>query len=159
MTEECCPKFDPTHWDGKVLEWNNKRFIRDQMLTFFYMPLNFARVIWRMNAKVEKSEASIPDRLCLFDHTSKWSLEVYLAVDREIPCAENVTLSGTFLSRVYEGPYEDTGKWLEDFNTYTTQQGREVKKWYIWYPLLYPTCATRAKKNVKNYGVILGKLS
>jgi hypothetical protein len=155
MTEECCPRFDPAPWDGKVLEWKEKRFIRDQMRTFFYIPLNFARVIRRMNAKVEKAGASIPDRLCLFDHTSKWNLEVYLAVDRKIPGAENVTLNGTFLSRVYEGPYEDTGKWMEDFSRYATQQGREIKRWYVWYT----TCPTCAKKYGENYVAIVADVS
>jgi hypothetical protein len=36
--EECCPKFDPNPWDGKILEWKNKKFIKDKVFTFFYMP-------------------------------------------------------------------------------------------------------------------------
>ncbi len=155
MPEECCPKFDPTPWDGKVLEWKDKRFIRDRMRTFFYMPLNFAGVIRRMNERVEKAGASILDRLCLMDHTSKWNLEVFLAVDQEIQGAENVTLSGSFLSKVYEGPYENTGKWMEDFHAYATQQGLEIKKWYVWYT----TCPNCAKKYGKNYVAIVAEVS
>jgi hypothetical protein len=155
MNGECCPPFDPIPWDGKVLEWKDKRFIRDQIRTFFYIPLNFGRVMRRMNAKVESAGASILDRLCLFDHTSKWNLEVYLAVDREIPDAKNVTLSGRFLSKVYEGPFEDTGTWTDDFHHYATQQGMEIKKWYIWYT----TCPTCAKKYGKNYVAIIAEIS
>ena len=25
---ECFPKFDPLPWDGKVLDWKNKKFIK-----------------------------------------------------------------------------------------------------------------------------------
>jgi len=69
----------------------------------------------RLDEKVRKAGAEIPDWLCLSDHTSKWNMDVYLAVDKEIPDAENTTISGTFLSKVYEGPYKDTGKWCNDF--------------------------------------------
>nr|WP_269849677.1 hydrolase [Methanosarcina horonobensis] len=51
-TPECCPRFDPTPWDGKIFEWNNKKFIKDSVITQFYMPLNFGEVIMRMNEKV-----------------------------------------------------------------------------------------------------------
>ena len=153
--EECCPKFDPAPWDGKVLAWEGKRFIRDRVRTFLFMPLNFGRVITRMNEKVEKSGATVPDWLCLSDHTSKWNMDLYLAVDREIPDAENVTLSGKFLSRVYEGPYGDTGKWSEDFRKVTGQQGVDIKKWYMWYT----TCPACAKKYGKNYVVIMAEVT
>ncbi len=155
MFEYCCPVFDPIPWDGKVLEWKDKKFIRDRIKTFFFIPLNFGKVIRRMNAKAESAGASIPDRLCLFDTTSRWNLEVNLAVDREIPDAENITLSGAFLSKVYKGPYEDTPKWIEDFSHYATQQGKEIKKWYVWYT----TCPTCAKRYGKNYVVIVAEVS
>ena len=63
MSEECCPVFDPIPWDGKIFEWKDKKFIRDQIRTFFFIPLNFGKVIPRMNARVESVGASIPDRL------------------------------------------------------------------------------------------------
>jgi hypothetical protein len=62
---ECCPKFDPTPWDGKVFEWNNKKFIKDSVITQFYMPINFGEVIMRMNDKVMKSGCTNA-RLALF---------------------------------------------------------------------------------------------
>jgi hypothetical protein len=118
MEEECCPEFNPAPWDGKIVEWENRRFIRDQLRTFFFIPLNFAKVIIRMNERVEKAGAAIPDRLFLSDHTSRWNMDLYLAVDREIPGAENVALSGKFLSKVYEGHYGDTEKWCRDYESY-----------------------------------------
>ena len=102
-SQECCPRFDPEPWDGKVFEWDNKRFIKDSVTTQFYMPLNFGEVIMRMNEKVARAGAEIPDWLCLSDHTSESNMDLYLAVDREMDGAENVTLSGKFLSKVYEG--------------------------------------------------------
>jgi hypothetical protein len=155
MEEECCPRFDPTPWDRKVMEWQERRFIRDRVKTFMYIPLNFGKVIRRMNRQIEQAGASIPDWLCLSHHTSKWNMDLYLAVDREIPGAENVALSGKFLSRVYEGPYQDTGKWSEDFREYARQQGVEIRKWYMWYT----TCPKCAKKYGKNYVAIVAEVS
>lgn len=62
------------------------------MRAVFDMPVNFGAVMKRLDEKIRKSEATIPDYLCLSDHTSKWNMDVYLAVDKKIPGAENVTL-------------------------------------------------------------------
>ncbi|MDD5778591.1 MAG: hypothetical protein PHU95_03995, partial [Candidatus Thermoplasmatota archaeon] len=153
-TDECCPKFDPEPWDGKVLQWNNKKFIKDTVITLFHMPMNFGSVIKRLNEKAENAHAKIPDWLCLSDHTSKWSMSLYLAVDKEIPDADNVTISGKFLSKVYEGPFKDTGKWCDDFKDYAKKRGFDIKKWYMWYT----TCPKCAKKYGKNYVTIIGKV-
>lgn len=153
--ETCCPRFDPTPWDGKTLDWKDKRFIKDKVLTIFHMPMNFGRVMKRMDEKVRKSGATIPDWLCLSDHTSKWNMDVYLAVDREIPEEENVTWSGEFFSKVYEGPYKDTGKWCKDFESLAKGKGLNIRKWYMWYT----TCPKCAKKYGKNYVVIMANLS
>jgi hypothetical protein len=56
----------------------------------------------KMNGKINRSGAKIPDRLCLPDHTSKWNMDIYLPADKEVNGAGNVTLSGKFLSKVYE---------------------------------------------------------
>ncbi len=148
----CCPKFDPSPWDDQLLEWNNKQFIKDNVCTLFYMPVNFGRVIKRLDKKVSAAGAVMPDWLCLSDHTSKWNMDLYLAVDKEIPEAENTALSGTFYSRVYEGPFKDTGKWCNDFEAKAKAKGFTIKKWYMWYT----TCPKCAKKYGKNYVVVIG---
>ncbi|MGA9188191.1 MAG: hydrolase [Methanosarcina sp.] len=153
-TPECCPRFDPAPWDGKLFEWNNKRFIKDSVTTQFYMPLNFGEVIMRMNEKVARAGAEMPDWLCLSDHTSESNMDLYLAVDKEVDDAENVTLSGKFLSKVYEGNFENTGEWCQDFEAYAKSQGLEIKKWYMWYT----TCPACAEKYGKNYAVIISKV-
>lgn len=153
--DECCPEFNPEPWDGKILEWKNKKFIKDKVFTIFYMPVNFGKVMTRLNDKVEKADAKMPDWLCLSDHTSKWNMSLYLAVDKEIPDAENVTLSGKFLSKVYEGQYKDTGKWCKDFESYAKSKNLAIKKMYMWYT----TCPKCAKKYGKNYVVIVAEVN
>ncbi len=154
QNEECCPKFDPKPWDERVFVWENKRFLKDKVFTLFYMPVNFGPVITKLMAKIEKAGAKAVDWLSLSDHTSKWNMDIYVAVDKEVPGAENVTLSGKFLSKVYEGDFKETGKWCEDFKQFAKGKGLEIKKWYMWYT----TCPKCAKKYGKNYTVIIGQV-
>jgi hypothetical protein len=152
--DECCPKFDPTPWDGKIVEWKDKMFIKGSVFTIFYMPVNFGSVITKLMKKIDSSGAKCVDWLCLSDHTSKFNMDLYLAVDKEIPDAENVTLSGKFLTKAYEGPFKDTGKWCKDFEEYAKSKNQSIKKMYMWYT----TCPKCAKKYGKNYVVIVAKV-
>ena len=153
-TETCCPRFDPAPWDEKTIEWIDKKFIKDKVFSVFYIPLNFGAVMKRLDKKVKKAKASIPDWLCLSDHTSKWNMDVYLAVDKEIPDTENVTLNGKYFSKVYEGPFKDTSKWCKDFEK--TMENRNLKmgkEYFMWYT----TCPKCLKKYGKNYVAIISK--
>lgn len=152
--EICCPEFDTIPWDDKTFEWKEKPFIRDKVCTLFYMPLNFSSVMKRFDRKVTYAGAIVPNNLCLSDHTSKWNMDLYLAVDKEIPDAENTTISGKFFSKVYEGPFGDTEKWMKDYETIAKLKGIIIKKQFMWYT----TCPKCAKKYGKNYVVIVGQI-
>lgn len=147
----CCPRFDPTLWDEKTVEWNSKKFIKDRVCTLLYMPLNFGGTMKRVYERVEKAGATIQDGMWLSDHTSPWNIDLYVAVDTEIAGAENVTLSGAFLSKVYEGKFRDTGVWVKDFHSYANSRSISIKKVYMWYT----TCPECSKKYGKNYVVLI----
>lgn len=151
---ECCPPFDPQPWQEKFFDWKEKRFVSGKVCTMFYMPLNFGKVISRLYERIKAAGAESGEWLCLSDHTSKWNMDIYLAVDKEIPGAENITLSGRFFSKVYEGPFKDTKKWCDDFEATLRGQGLTLKKQYMWYTV----CPKCAKKYGKNYVVIIGQV-
>ncbi len=151
---ECCPEFNPAPWDDKIIVWENKRFIKDRVCTLFYMPLNFGGVMRRTHDKVTKAGSAVQDWMCLSDHTSRWNMDVYLAVDQEIPNAENVMLSGKFFSKVFEGPFSDTDKWCKEYKELAKARNLIIKKWYMWYT----TCPKCAKKYGKNYTVIMAQV-
>jgi len=154
LEPECCPPFDPAPWDDKLISWEGKKFIKDRVCTVFYMPLNFGKVMKRLNKAVEGAGAAMPDYLCLSDHTSKWNMDIYLAVDKEIAGAVNATLSGQYFSKVYEGPFQDTGKWMKDAEALAKSRKLTIKKWYMWYT----TCPKCAKKYGKNFVVVMGEV-
>lgn len=152
--QECCPRFNPELWDNKIVEWKDKLFIRDSVCTFFFMPLNFGSVMKRMMKKIEVSETAIPDYLCLSDHTSKWNMDLYLAVEKEVANADNRKISGKFMCKVFEGNFNKTGEWCRDFEADAKAKGFYVKKWYMWYT----TCPKCAKKYGKNYVAIIAEI-
>lgn len=155
MSEEvCCPKINPETWDNKEFTWENKKFIKGSVFTMMYVPMNFGGVITKMMKQVDAAGRKLDSNLCLSDHTSKWNMNIYLAVDDDVPGADNVTLSGKFISKVYEGDFKDTAKWSEDFKAYAKSKNYQIKKWYMWYT----TCPKCAKKYGKNYTVIIAQV-
>ncbi|MBU0999352.1 hypothetical protein KKG24_03565 [Patescibacteria group bacterium] len=154
QNQECCPEFNPALWDEKVLEWNNKKFIKSKVFSLFYIPINFGSVMKKLDAIVREAGAKFEDNMGLSDHTSKWNMDIYLAVDKEIPGIENTAFSGKFFSKVYEGNFKETGVWMKNFEDYAKDKGISVKKTYMWYT----TCPKCAKKYGKNYVVIIGKI-
>lgn len=150
----CCPEFDPMPWDDKIIEWENKRFIKGSVYTFFHMPMNFGSVMRKLDQKIRSQGAIVEDNLGLSDHTSKWNMDIFLAVDKEVSGVENIVLSGKFYSKVYEGNFRETGKWCNDYKEIIQSKGLNIKKWYMWYT----TCPKCAKKYGKNYVVIVGQV-
>ncbi len=152
--EVCCPKFDPEPWQEKEFEWEDKQFIKTKSFTIFYVPVNFGGAMKKLDKLVRDAGATFQDNMALSDHTSKWNMDVYAAVDREVPGAENVTLSGKFISKVYEGDFKETSVWGEDFKQFAASKNVKISKWYMWYT----TCPKCAKKYGKNYTVFIGKV-
>jgi hypothetical protein len=150
----CCPKFEPAPWAEKVFNWENKKFIKDSVFTLYYMPVNFGSAMRKIDKKVKEAGAEIPGWLCLSDHTSPWNMDLYLAVDKMIPNAKNLSLSGKFVSKVYEGPYKETGNWQKHFAGWCAEKGYKPVKTYMWYT----TCPKCAKKHGKNYVVLVAEI-
>lgn len=155
MKEEiCCPEFNKDSWDDKLINWNNKNFIKGKVPTFLFMPIGYGKVISKLQKQIDEKGANIPDYLCLSDHTSKWNMDILLATSTPIEGANNVTLSGNYYSKVYEGPFKDTGKWMTDFDNILKEKNYKSSKLYMWYT----TCPKCAKKYGKNYTVVIAKI-
>jgi len=151
---ECCPRFDPGPWDGKELSWKDRKFVKDRVRSFLHIPLNFGLVMRRNVRLIEAAGAKPDDMIVLSDENSLWGADVYISVSRDVPNANNVTISGTFLSKVFEGPYQHVHKWIEETKRFVASRGKQLKKLYCYYT----TCPKCAKKYGKNYVVILAQV-
>lgn len=63
-SEQCCPVFDPSPYDDKVVEWKDKLFVKDSMRTFMHMPIFgvFGKTVTRMTEKIEAVDAKPEDK-------------------------------------------------------------------------------------------------
>ncbi|MGO9107755.1 MAG: hydrolase [Thermoguttaceae bacterium] len=150
---ECCPRFNPEPWDDKTIPWENKRFVKDRVVSILHMPLNFGAVMKRNVRAIEAAGGIAADMIVLADENSLWGADVYIEVTKDIPGANMATISGTFISKVFEGPYRNVRKWIEEMKGFVTAKGKNVRKLYFYYT----TCPKCAKKFGKNYVVILAQ--
>ena len=111
-------------------------------------------IVADIRQRIEAAGAAAEEQIVLCDEKSLWGADVYVAVTREVPGAENVTLSGTFLSKVFEGPYRDVGKWMKQMGEFVRNKGQAIGKCYCYYT----TCPKCAKKYGKNYVVLLAQI-
>jgi hypothetical protein len=150
----CCEPFDPAPWEDKVITWNNKLFAKDHVTSFLHIPLNFGAKMVKNTKLIESAGAQAPHQLMLTDENSLWGADIYIDVAKDVSGAEMATISGTFLTKVFEGPYKDAGKWAKEMEEYVKNQGKELKKMYFFYT----TCPKCAKAYGKNYVVLLAQV-
>jgi hypothetical protein len=151
----CCPPFDPAPWDEKEFTWNNKLFVQDHILSFMHMPLTLNGKVMKNAKKIIKAEADIPEYLMLVDENSKWGADIYIEVSKEVPAVKMITMSGTFLTKVFEGPYKYIGVWAKEMDAYVKSKGKTTDKLYYFYT----TCPKCAKVYGKNYVVLFAQVS
>ena len=106
------------------------------------MPLNISSVISRMWKKVQEYEAAPPNEefLILAYDPSPWKSEIYMTVNKEIPGEKNVRLSGAFISKVFDGPYNEVPKWIKTMEEFIASKGKVIKKNFFYEPYC-PKCA------------------
>jgi hypothetical protein len=112
-----------------------------------------ARVL--RNQRLIEAAGAVPEQpLMLTDEKSKWGADILIAVTRPVPGARMTTLSGTFATGIYEGPFSEAGTWAEDMRRRLTAEGREAEKLYF----AYTTCPRCARAYGKNYVVLFARL-
>jgi hypothetical protein len=151
----CCARLDAAQWDRKELHWQEKPFLRDRVRSFLHIPLNFGAVMTRDHSAIEAAEAYPEHPFWLSDDASLWRSELYVAIDRDVPGASVDRVSGTFLTRVFEGPYRNVGRWMREMEDYARTQGHQAKKTYAFYA----TCPKCAKKFGKNQVVMFTQVA
>lgn len=150
----CCPRFNPEAWEEKEITWTDKLFVKDKVWSFLHIPLNFGQVMVRNMEKIQKAGATAREVIVLSGEESMWGSNVYISVEKDFPGSDVVKISGTFLTKVFEGPYKDMGKWIRDMNSFVTSKGKTAKKMYFYYT----TCPKCARVYGKNYVVILAEV-
>jgi len=146
----CCPRFDPTGWNGAEIRFDRRPFVKERTISFLYIPLNIGSVFKRAFERITAAEAAAEhEYLILSSDTSAWRCEHFMSVTKDVPGAEMAHLSGTFLTKVFEGPYSQARHWCREMQEYVESQGKTLEKLYYFYT----TCPKCMKQYGKNYVV------
>ena len=151
----CCEPFDPEPWQDKEITWNDKLFVKDRVISFLHIPLNFGQKVVKNMKLIEAVSAKSEYQLMLTDEKSPWGTDIYISVSRNVPDAQMATLSGTFLTKVFEGPYRNAGQWAEMMKKYVVDKNKNLKKLYF----SYTTCPRCAKAYGKNYVILFAQIN
>jgi len=150
----CCPRFDPQPWDEKQHSFQNRLFVRDRVRSVFHIPINFGKVMVRNMEKIAKAGALPPVPFMLSDENSLWASDLYIEVTKEIPGSRMGRITGSFLTKVFEGPYKNIRLWIKDMETFVASRGGKMKKLLFYYT----TCPKCAKLYGKNYIVLVAQV-
>jgi len=152
----CCPKFDPTPWDNQEIIFENLPFVKATTFNFMHIPLTMGSMMKKTWQKITDAQADSKDRWLLLSYDpSPWKGEHYFLVTKDVPNAENVALSGKFMTKVFEGPFKDSKKWVDQTIEYVKSTGNDLKKLYFFYT----TCPKCAKYYGKNYVVAFAQIA
>ncbi len=156
MTEAekmCCEPFDPAPWDEQTHVWDNKKFVKDHVKCFMHIPIDMAKKMIHNMEIINKAKAK-PEKFLMLTDGSAMGMDIYIHVTADVPDAEMVTISGTFLTKVFEGSFTQLGKWKKEMHKYVEDQDKKAQKIYTFFT----TCPKCAEKYGKNYVVLLAKI-
>jgi len=149
-TTGCCPRFHPEGWDNQQLHFKDKKFVRAMTRSAMHVPWNMGRVFTRVQEHIEDASAVAPEKeVVLSRDPSPWQGEHFFSVEKDVPGEEMTTLSGDFITRVFEGPYHKAKDFDHDMQVAATAMGKTAKEVYFFYT----TCPKCAKASGKNYMV------
>jgi hypothetical protein len=151
----CCEPFNPEPWQDKEITWQDKIFVKDHVTSFLHIPLNMGKKIVNNMELIEKANARAPQQLILCDEKSPWGSDIYIDVSKEVTGAQMTTLSGSYLTKVFDGPYSNAGKWAQEMTEYVKSKGHSLNKLYF----CYTTCPKCAKTYGKNYVVLFAQIN
>lgn len=149
-TTGCCPRFNPAGWDGVDLHFRDKPFVRAHTMSAMHIPLNMGRVFSRVQGHLDAHHATDPAHyIVLSRDLSPWTSEHLFAVTADVPEEETVTISGDFLTRVFDGPYSEAKDWHGQMLQLARDAGHDPGP--VWF--FYTTCPKCAKAYGQNYVV------
>ncbi len=146
-TTGCCPRFNPEGWDGAELHFENKPFVKASTRSLAHVPLNMGRVFSRVLGHIEDQGASDPHQtIVLSRDLSPWESEHLFAVTKPVADEEMTSLSGDFVTKVFEGSYQHARDWYSEMQALADKRGTPAKAVHFFYTTC-PKCAKTYGKN------------
>ena len=106
---------------------------------------------------IEKANAESEDKqewLVLFHDPTPFKSELFMSSTKDVPGANNINISGTFISKVFDGPYNAVPKSIKQMDSYLAKKGEKSKDYYVHYAY----CPKCSKKYHHNYAVLFAEV-
>jgi hypothetical protein len=146
-TTGCCARFNPSGWDGQILHFESKPFLRATTRSLAHVPLNMGPVFTRVQGHVAAAGAEDANQMFVMSRDlSAFTGEHLFAVTKDVPGEEMTTLSGDFATKTFEGPYSQVRFWRDEMQAVARKTGHEPGR--IWF--FYTTCPKCAKAYGQN---------
>ena len=154
INDQCCPEFNPVPWDEKTHNWYSKKFIASTIPQFLYIPLPGAiSGMMKKQIRLINNADAMPhsdEYIWLSSSISPWKSENFIHVTTEVPGALNTEISGTFITKVFDGPYNNVPYWKKEMDLFINDMGYTADRYFIYYT----TCPKCAAKYGHNYIVL-----
>jgi hypothetical protein len=152
----CCAVPAIDGWNDRVVEFLREPFIAMDTKTILHIPLNMAHVMTELSQIAAAADATPPPErlLILSQDLSPWKTRHLYRVSHPVEGANNVELTGKFVTRVFEGPYQNAKDWAEELEATAIEYGGKSEEIYFFYT----TCPSCAEHYGKNYVVGFSRL-
>ena len=155
-TTGCCPRFNPGGWDDQDLHFLNKPFVRAVTHSVMHVPVNMSSVFSRVNGHIDDAGASAEGQFIVLSRDlSPWTSEHFFSISKAVPGEEMTALTGDFVTKVFEGGFEQVKGWHEEMLDLARQRNPKASDVYFFYT----TCPKCAAAYGKNYVVGVARVS
>ena len=146
-TTGCCPKFNPDGWDARNLHFESKPFMRATTRSRDHVPLDMAEVFERVQRHMIDAGAYDSDNCIVLSRDLSASQSEHLfSISKPVSEEEAITLSGDYVTKVFEGSYEKTQDWYTEMEELVRARGGEPTDVYFFYTTC-PKCADAYGQN------------
>lgn len=155
--EPCCAPFDPAPFEDTVHAWHDRLFATAIILAVAHVPVGMTAAVTRLFRLAEAAGAIPPagDQLMLMHDPSPWRTELLVAVTKDVPGAAMERISGTFFTKVFDGPYRDVPKWIEATEATVAERGERAQRYF----LRYAYCPKCVRKYGRNFCVVYAQVA
>jgi hypothetical protein len=152
----CCPRFDPAQVQEGEVQWQDKLFVAEHVTSLFHIPLNMAWKVRHATGQIHAAGAEPTSRpLFLGEEVSPFRSNIYIEATHYVPESEMMRLSGTFLVKVFEGPFRESRKWMAEMGELAASRGGRIERLFYGFT----TCPKCASAYGENYIVMYAKLA
>ncbi|MDG4875331.1 hypothetical protein P9273_09500 [Mesorhizobium sp. WSM4935] len=113
-TTGCCPKFNPGGWDDQELHLTDKPFVRATTRSVMHVPVNMGSVFARVNEHIDAAASAEGHFIVLSRDLSPCTSEHLFSVSKAVPEEEMITPTGDFVTKVFEGAFEQVSGWHQE---------------------------------------------